>query len=132
MNILTLLNSAVALGRLAGQPVRAATGFKLKDIVKQVNANLENYNETRLALCEKYGVANGDNYDIAPENQEEFTKEITELVETEVNINFETISPFSLGDAQVSATDLEVLDWLFNKPEPVEYKPLELVKETTA
>lgn len=114
MKLKTLVNSSAALGVLSNTALPAATSFRLRKLLKAANENFEDYDKTRMELCRKYGVLNEktNQFEFEPENREKFDAEFTELLESEVELSFEPIKSFDLGDATISAAVLMQLDWL--------------------
>lgn len=115
ININQLLNSIPALDVLFQQPVRAQTAFRLKMLTKEVNGLLETFNQTRLALCSKYGTLteDGTEFDFEnADNKRKFEEEYQELLNADVELQFEPMSVSSLGDALLSPIHLESLEWL--------------------
>lgn len=104
-----------AFQALYQQPVKAHAAFRLKKIARDIALHVEMYEDTRLELCKKYGTLDEEtqNYKIEPDSIERFTKEFHELLATEVEIDFEPLNVFALGDAKMSPSQLQVLDWLF-------------------
>jgi hypothetical protein len=97
---------------LESLPIR--TTFRLKKIVKLIDENLKDYNESRLDLLKKYGVENPETggYDIPEENRELIEKEHTELLNTEVSLAFEPLSIDLFGNIQISGRDATLLEWI--------------------
>lgn len=109
-----IINSTFALDELGRQPMPAKTSFLLGRRLKVIREAAEDYEKTRIALCEKYGVLNKEtgNYDIEPEKQKRFNREIEDLLGAEVTLN---ISPIRLGTIEklvMSGESMARLDWL--------------------
>lgn len=114
-----------ALDVLCSQQIPIAASFKLSKIVKAVSAELEQYNETRKKLCERY--SNKDEsgkvimietegqpgrYDIPKDKLAEFEKELGELQATDVTLSGEQIKIASLGNVNLAPAYSLQLHWL--------------------
>lgn len=127
----TLLNSGGSLGVLMGKDIPIRQSFSLGKIVKGVNAEIEQYNESRKSLCEKYSNKDGDGkpimideegkvvaegqpgrYDIPKDKMAEFEKEHKELTTMQVSFPGSRIKVSDLGDIKIAAAHLMNLDWL--------------------
>src|SRR5262249_14116643 len=98
---------------LANQPMPPKYSYRLSKIIKAVGAGLETYQAEKLKLLEQYGTKNKetDAYDLG-ENLEEFQKQHRELIAVEVTIPGERIALESLGNIEISASDILALHWL--------------------
>ncbi len=107
--------SANALTILSGQPLRASGAFRLKNILKQVFAQQDTFNEVRIKLCEELGgvIDDAQQKYVFPEGKQElFDAQFVELVNQEVRLTGRQIKLADLGDITVSAGVLFQLDWL--------------------
>ncbi len=81
-----------ALGKLAKLDLRIAEAVKVSKLIAAVDSEMKTFNDVRLKLCEKYGKHNeGGSYEIPDESKKEFAEEISELLETEVELPGEEI-----------------------------------------
>ena len=113
---LSLSNLNEGLITLANQPLRASVSFRLKGVFRQISEHFKSFNEARVELCEKLGTLNekGTAYNLG-ENQEEFDKQLSELLVQDIEIQSKQISLFDLGDAQLSVTQIEQIGWLISE-----------------
>ena len=89
---------------LGGLKLKALTSFKIKNIIKQVNSQYDQYVETQNERIKHYGQeVEGEigQYKFSPENKIKIQKELDEL------------SIEDLGDIEIEANLLVNLDWLF-------------------
>jgi hypothetical protein len=109
-----LLNSQAALSSLAGLRVPIQATFKLAKVAKAVNSELQTFEETRRGLCERLGKIRADKseYEIPPENREEFEVEFKTLLDTPVELPGSPLRSAELGKVELSAADLLALEWL--------------------
>jgi len=101
---------------LGGLKLKALTSFKIKNIINQVNSQYEKYIETQNERIKYYGQevqGEIDQYKFSPENKIKIQKELDELLNKEIELDFEQLSIEDLGDIEIEANLLVNLDWLF-------------------
>lgn len=94
-------------------PVKVA--YRLKRLSAKLDSELKTYDETKNALILEIAKDLPDNTKITKENVEElkeFNKKHAELLDTEVEIDFEPINVEELGDIVVAPNEL--ISWIFN------------------
>src|SRR5581483_10550076 len=128
--MLTSRGKAMKLARVTDQKFQAAlqkllkeslplrTAFKLKGIAKRAQEELDKYEEVRKAAVERYGskdengnliVLEEGTVKLEGENLNQFVKELSDLVNTEISIG--TVSIDELGDkVNMSAEELLALE----------------------
>jgi hypothetical protein len=93
-------------------PIKSA--WKLNKLVKEFDKELQEIEEFRVGLVKKLGVADEEGNVQVPEGaMKQFVDEFNELLVAEVEIGYEPIEIDSIGDIQVSAKELLILDRLF-------------------
>lgn len=108
-----LLNSQQALQALAGQPLPARLAFKLSKVLKAVTKELDQCNETRIQLCDRFGQKQEDGtYKFSKKNEEAVNAEYQELVKTEVVLHVERIDLENLPGLVITAAHIVLLSWL--------------------
>jgi hypothetical protein len=113
---LTVINNGVLenlppiFGTLLSYRYSAKTGIKLKKLTKLLQTEFPLIEEQRLELCDTHGKKNEktDNYDIIPEQQEAFDKEIADLWATTIEIPSEL--KLSIDELRVPLTVKEALE----------------------
>jgi predicted ATP-dependent protease len=113
VKIETLINVMGSLGNLGKMVLPIKTAHKLSKLTKMVNEELKTYDESRQKLVQKYKTDDPEDkgmVKIKPECVEEFNKEYKELVEIEVELNWEPMTYSELGDITISAVDLNALE----------------------
>lgn len=113
-----------ALPRLTAKELPIKTGFRLRSLIKQVNAFMKDYEDTRVDLLKKVEAVLNEQTQIwdfpSAEAEDKFKEQYLELVEADIEI---TGDPFKLANFLSSTTfsgaDLDVLDWLIVEAEPV-------------
>lgn len=108
-----LLNSQQALQSLAQQPLPARLAFKLSKVLKAVTKELDQCNETRIQLCDRFGQKQEDGtYKFSKKNEDAINGEYQELIKTEVTLHVERIDLENLPGLTISAANVVVLSWL--------------------
>jgi len=120
LKLTTLLEGVEALKVLTSLPLRARTSFRLAKLTKSLDSHLEIFQESRKEVIEKYQSEetddNGNTKMVIPaDNIEEYSKEITELISEEVEIDVPEITLDDLGNIEIEAKHLSVLDWLIKE-----------------
>ena len=120
VKLTTVLESIEALKVLSSLPVKAKTSFRISRLVKQLDAHLETFQESRKSVIDRFQKEDedeeGNKINVIPkENIEEYSKEITDLISEEVEIDVPVISLDDLGEIEIEAKHLSVLDWLITE-----------------
>ena len=119
IKISQLINSTEALQKLANMQLKAKLAWNVSKLLKATDVEIQDFNETRLNLIKKYGEKDeagrlitdeNDNCKIPPEKMSNFTNELTELVETEVDINANKIHIDDLENLDFTPADMAVLE----------------------
>lgn len=114
----------IALGeiRMMKDPMRALlekelplkVSWRLNKLVKAFDKELQGIEDGRVSLVKKYGVEDDTKNVRVPEDKmPSFIQEFNEFLSEEVEFEFEPISVDVIGDVNISAKDLMVLDKLF-------------------
>lgn len=114
-----LVNSTEGLKGLSEKPLKARCAYAVGKIIKAADAEMSNFNETRMELIKKYGEkredgelnsdANG-NVMIPVELREEFNKEMQELLDTPVEINANKIKLDDIKNVEFTPAEMAQLD----------------------
>lgn len=108
-----------ALSKLKTQKIPVMTAYALRGIQKRIDEELDKYDEVRKELLTKYGKKDaegklvlGEKKEVIVEGveREEFIRELTELVNIEINVG--TVKVADLGNVEISVDDLAQLDGL--------------------
>ena len=92
MQLETLINAESALIKLGKQDLPITISFKLSELVCKLEPYINNFNQQKDKLLIKYGVTKGDGqYCITGENVKPFQKEISELLQIEIQEKFEKV-----------------------------------------
>jgi hypothetical protein len=125
LQLLQLLLSLDALGRLNQQPLPGFVAFKVNKIVTAVDQELAQYEQARLGVCKRYGPWDdgAQRYLISEEKRPDFNAEIQKLQQVEVTIPFPPLLVSEVLAGQGPATppeqivtlrsqDFRTLSWL--------------------
>ncbi|MFA5759266.1 MAG: hypothetical protein WC942_07930 [Clostridia bacterium] len=105
-------NMEKSLNKIIGQDTNIKSAFKLARILKMIEGELKNVEEFRIKLINKYGTKDPKTEEIIvnKDNVQIFYKELNELLQTEIDIDFSPVSCDEIGDIKISAIDASVLD----------------------
>ena len=95
------------------KPFPARASFSLARLAKTLTAELTIFDTERQKLIEKHnGTLNEDQtqYIFSGDDSTAFAKDMTELLETEIEVSFEPMSIEALGDVTLSPNDLTLID----------------------
>lgn len=119
VKISDLLNSTETLQKLSQKDFKAKLAWSISRLLKAAETELQAFNDTRMTLIKKCGEkdANGElitdekgNCKILPEDIDSFSKELNELVESEVEINANKIKMDLLEDIDFTPSDMAALE----------------------
>jgi len=104
-----------SLTNLVQVKLPAKVAHKLAKFAKQINAEFQDFNTTRDEIIRKIGVEDKEKsvIQVPPEKMDDFKREITELLEEEISVDFEPIHVNVLGDAILTPADLANLSFMF-------------------
>ena len=119
VKISELLNSTEALQKLAGADLKAKLAWQTAKLLKGADAEIQSFNETRMNLIKKYGEKddNGDlitdekgNCKIIAESVEEFSTELNELINSEVELSGNKLRIDDLDGMNFTPSEMSVLE----------------------
>ena len=119
VKISDLLNSTEILQKLAQKEFKAKLSWTIARLLKGAEAEMQNFNETRMNLIKKYGEKdeNGElitddkgNCKIENSNLNAFSEELNELVSAEVEINANKIDIGLLEELEFTPSDMASLE----------------------
>lgn len=90
-------------------PIKAS--FQLTRLYKKLLPEVQSFHIKKNELFKELGEQNGEMWNIKPENQESFIKQIKELGDVEIEFDFTPLRISELGDVQIEAEKL--VDWIF-------------------
>ena len=119
VKIADLLNSTETLQKLSQKDFKAKLAWSVARLLKAAEAEIQAFNETRMNLIKKYGEKdeNGElitddngNCKINKDDTDEFSKELTDLIDAEVEINANKIKMDLLENIDFTPSDMAVLE----------------------
>jgi len=97
--------------KLLDEPLPIKIAWKLTKLVKVFDKELGEIEEFRVNLIKKMGVSGEDGSIKVPDDKmEEFIEEFNELLQNEVEVDFEPIEVEQLGDIKIDTQSLIALD----------------------
>lgn len=94
-----------ALGKLSKLDIKVSEAVRVSRLISAVDCEMKTFNEVRLKICEKYGKSGESGmYEFSEENGKKFSKELSELLETEVELSCDEVkicSPITIDAASV-------------------------------
>ena len=119
VKISDLLNATETLQKLAQKDFKAKLAWTISKLLKQAEVEIQSFNETRMTLVKKYGEKDENdelitddkgNCKIVQESIDDFSNELDELLNTEVEINANKIQMSLLEDVKFTPADMAVLE----------------------
>jgi hypothetical protein len=95
-----------AMNNLAQMKWPIKISYRIGKIVRQLNAEMEHYGQSREELIRKYGVETGERVEVTPENTKVFIDELKQLNEVEVELPIFSIKLSELGEVDLAPIDL--------------------------
>jgi len=123
MKLQEIINSTEALRKLSEMDLPSKTSFKIMLIVKELDTYLKPFEEARNNLIKKHGTVikdkdgkETDQYKIDPSNPETievFNKEMTDLLNEEIELKSKKIKIDEISDLKIKPKDLMQLEFIF-------------------
>lgn len=121
-----LLDSTETLKKLSQKDFKAKLAWSISRLLKAAEQEIQEFNDTRMNLINKYGEKGDDgqlvtddkgNCRIVPESIQEFSNELNELINTEVEINANPIDIELLEDLEFTPAEMSQLEPFINMGE---------------
>lgn len=118
MQLKDIIEGTDVLKKLAGQPLRGKVAFQISKILKRLEDELTLFNNTRVDIIKKYSETDENGELIADENGNvklkeetiaEFNKEITELLNMEIEIDANKIALKDIEDVDFTPAEMTLL-----------------------
>jgi len=104
------------LSKLIDKEIPVNTAFRLNKLVKSIDEYLTEIEEYRVKLINQFGEKNEEKnqIEVPPKKMKDFSQQMNELLNEEVEIDFKPININMFGDnLMLSTKDLMVLEKLF-------------------
>lgn len=112
MKLIKIVNAVENLDKLSELLLPAKESFKLINLLVEIEPKVNNYNLQKNKLLAKYGDSeDGKTYIIRKDEQEYFIKEVEDLGNIEIDLNFEKIN-ISNGLTIKAADLINILDFV--------------------
>lgn len=114
-----LVNATEGLKGLSQKSLKGRCAYTVGKILKSADAEIQSFNETRMELIKKYGEKdeNGElkteengNVRIPAEQIEAFSKELRELLDTNVEISANKIKMDDIGEVEFTPAEMAQLE----------------------
>ena len=119
VKISDLLNSTEVLQKLAGTELKAKTAWQVGRILKAADTEIQSFNEARVSLIQQFGEKdeNGQlitddrgNCKIPNEVITDFSDQLNELVNTDIEINAHKLKIDDIGDKNFTPAEMTQLE----------------------
>ena len=126
VKISELVNSTETLQKLSQKDFKAKLAWSIARLLKAAEAEIQSFNETRMNLIKKYGdkdetgeliTDEKGNCKINNSEIEQFSNELGELMNTEVEINANKIDIGLLEDVEFTPSEMAILEPFVNMEE---------------
>lgn len=114
-----LVNSTEVLQKLSQTELKAKLSWAVTKLLKAADKEMQDFNEARMNLIQKYGEKDENGELITDENKnckipeaglQEFSAELNELVETEIEINVNPLNIDDLEDKEFTPAEMAILE----------------------
>ena len=118
-----IVNSMGVFNKIMQQPVNGSTAFKIARLARELNKEIETFNQEKDKLLNKYGQKdeNGEletdennNVKISPENIAKINEEFNSLLSTTVEINCDKFSVNELNNLTITPQEVINLQTFLN------------------
>jgi len=101
-----------SLAKIFDKEVNIKVAYRLGSLLKKISEEMVLLEENRVKLVKKYGEADAETQQLSvpQEKAQDFYTEFNELLQVEVDIDFEPIPLQAFGDISLSAADVMRLD----------------------
>ena len=119
VKISELLNSTDTLQKLSQQDFKAKLAWQIARLLKAAEAEIQSFNETRMNLIRKYGekdetgeliTDDKGNCKINEDSVKDFSSQLSDLLDTQVEINANKIKVEQLEDIDFTPAQITILE----------------------
>ena len=123
VKIADIVNGTEALQKLVNAELKAKLAWKVSKLLKLADQEIQTFNETRMDLIRKFGEKdeNGElitdekgNCKIPPENLQDFSSELSDLLNSEVELNANKIDIEELENVNFTPGEITLLEPFVN------------------
>ena len=114
VKLVEVYNSVSVMNKILDAQLPASIAFKLTKLLKSLNDEIKSIEDQRVKLVSKYGEKDENNsVSVSETNKESFMKEFGELLNTDIEIQWEPVSIEKFDGLNLSANDLLKVSFLF-------------------
>jgi len=118
MKLFELVNAEQAIGKLVRLELPVSKAWSITKFLKLVREELATYNEVRKTIVSKHAkpeTIENNQVEIDPANAKAFQDDMNELLQRDVEINFEKIKLSDIEGGKMTPLELDVLSFLFEE-----------------
>jgi hypothetical protein len=113
VSLFEIYSSVGVLNKLVDLALPAKSSYKFVKIMKKFNDELKMLEDERQKLINKYGEEKDGVVSVLEKHKEDFLKEFSELLETQIDVDWDPISIDSLGNVELSVSEITKIQFLF-------------------
>jgi len=119
LKISALVDATETLQKLSQKPLKAKAAFQVSRLLKEADKEAKEFNDTRIKLIDKYGekdetgelkVDENGNCRVPPESINDFNAEMTELLNSEIEINANKLNINDLEEMEFTPSEMIALE----------------------
>ena len=119
-----IINATETFNTIMGQSFKGALAFKIARLARELNKEMETFNEQRRKIIDEYGIKDEDgnlkpdengNVQIIPDKISEFNEEFSNLLNTEVEINADKLPMDKIDDFDITPQQMLTLEIFFEE-----------------
>ena len=129
IKLFTIINARPAIEKIRALPLKPQAALMLMRNMRSILREISDYDKVYTDAVIKYGVKNPDgSYSVVPEKVQNpdgsstisyekiktFSAEMEQALDEEISLPEIITIPYSVITSEISATDLDLLSWLFN------------------
>jgi len=117
MKVSTLIGSVATLGKIDVMTLKLSTAYKVNKILAECKLAVAEFEQRRIELAKKYGTLSEDEqqYTFEDEARELFSKELEEMLDEEVDMEFKKIPAADLEDRlDISPGEIPFVEWFID------------------
>lgn len=113
VSLFEVYSSVSVLNKLVDLSLPAKSSYKFVKIMRKFNDELKMLEEERQKLINKYGEEKDGVVSVDEQNKQTFLKEFGDLLETQIEVDWEPISVDALGSVELSVAEITKIQFLF-------------------
>ena len=112
VRLFEIYSSVGILNKFVNLSLPAKTAYKFVKVIQKFNDELKLMEEQRQKLITQYGVETKDGVTVSEENKDIFLKEFGDLMDVELDIDWDLISVEAFGLAELTVADIAKIQFL--------------------